>query len=108
MAHHSNKGHKNKPHAEPHPKDYVAKGYCLPGIDELRQAHKDLVVKGLGGINGTKPRRDIDELLFNHEDTFNLFLLAFKELQSQPTTIWTSYAQLAGRFPCSTCFTAPN
>lgn len=55
-------------------------------MERLQQAHKDGVVVGLSGVNGSEPvdRLDIDVLLLNHPDTFNLLLIAFKELKGEP------------------------
>ena len=57
---------------------------------------------GLPGF-GVVPRLDIDVLLKQHPDTFNLFLLALRELQQekpgQNPPLWQdkmSYYQLAG------------
>ena len=54
-------------------------------LDELKQAQKDGTVRGLSGIpNATPvPRLDIDELLDQSPDAFNLFLLALERLQDE-------------------------
>jgi len=53
-------------------------------------------VLGLREVAGVVPRRDIDELLFNEPDTFNLFVLAFDALQNAPPTDIMSFFQIAG------------
>ena len=65
-------------------------------MDKLKNAHKDGVVLGLREVAGVVPRRDIDELLFNEPDTFNLFVLAFDALQNAPPTDIMSFFQIAG------------
>ena len=51
-------------------------------MDALKQAQKDGVVLGLKNVSGIIPRVDIDVLLSEQPDTFNLFLLALEALQS--------------------------
>lgn len=66
-------------------------------MDKLLEAHKEGVVLGLKGVTGVVDRLDIDELLLRKPDTFNLFLLALKELQEdQDTTKLMGYFQIAG------------
>ena len=67
-------------------------------MDRLRQATRDGVVVGLREVAGIEPRRDIDWLLLNQPDTFNLFLLALKELQDDPDSEkLMGYYQIAGK-----------
>ncbi|MCJ1284989.1 hypothetical protein MMC26_004326 [Xylographa opegraphella] len=49
----------------------------------LDQAHKDGVVVGLRDVAGVAPRLDIDVLLLDHPDTFNLLLIALMELKAE-------------------------
>ena len=66
-------------------------------MEELLQAQKDGVAIGLEGMTGIKARLDIDEMLSKQESTFNLFLLALKELQEDlDTTKLMEYFQIAG------------
>lgn len=52
-------------------------------MSSLDQAHRDGVVVGLRD-SGVVPRVDIDELLFKQPETFNLFVIALKELKGEP------------------------
>lgn len=53
----------------------------------LEQAQKDGVVLGLGDATGeVRQRLDIDDLLVKYPKTFNLFLLALRELQDEKFT----------------------
>jgi hypothetical protein len=63
----------------------------------LEQANKDGLIIGLGHLK-TVTRWDIDYLLLNAPDTFNLFVLALKALQEDPNwkTNPMSYFQIAG------------
>lgn len=67
------------------------------GWDDLLNAQQNGVVLGLGGVSGVVARLDIDELLLKKPDTFNLFLLALRDLQDDPdTTKPMGYFQIAG------------
>jgi len=57
-------------------------------MDAIRNAQKNGVVIGLKGVspNGPVERMEVDDLLFNKPDTFNLFLLALDELQNDKHT----------------------
>ncbi|KAL1618339.1 hypothetical protein SLS54_007316 [Diplodia seriata] len=50
-------------------------------MGSLAQAQTDGVVIGLHGVSGIQPRREIDDLVLNEPDMFNLFLLALESLQ---------------------------
>ena len=52
-------------------------------MDFLDEAHKRGVVVGLRDVAGVAPRLDIDVLLLNHADTFNLLLIALMELKAE-------------------------
>lgn len=66
------------------------------GWDDLLEAQQNGVVLGLGGVSGVIARLDIDELLLKKPDTFNLFLLALRDLQEDPdTTKPMGYFQIA-------------
>ena len=70
-----------------------------PGWNNLLKAQKDGVVLGLRDVTGTGvvARLDIAELLLKKPDTFNLFLLALKDLQEDPdATKPMGYFQIAG------------
>lgn len=74
----------------------------------LQEAHDKGHIIGLKGVNGEDPvnRLDIDVLLFNYPDTFNLLLIALKELKGEQDveeayrvkrTDKMSWAQTAGK-----------
>ena len=67
-------------------------------MDDLRKAQENGVVIGLKGINGVIPRMDIDLLLLQEPDTFNLFLLAFQAIQDEPASKMMGYFQIAGSY----------
>ena len=48
----------------------------------LEEAQKQGVVIGLKDVSGTRLRLDIDEFLITQPDTFNLFILAIKDLHN--------------------------
>lgn len=61
----------------------------------LSEAGVVVDMKALTGDNTDRPRVDVDDLLYNHTDTFNLMLLALTELQQDKGLL--GYYQLAGR-----------
>ncbi len=66
-------------------------------MDRLNQAQRDGVVIGLKDVAGVVPRQDVDMLLLHEPDTFNLFLLALRNLQQdQDTSNIMGYYQIAG------------
>ena len=71
-------------------------------MDDLINVNKEGVVVGLRGVAGVVPRMEIDQLLLEKPDTFNLFLLALKSLQDDPDhTDLMGYFQVAGTFDFS-------
>ena len=67
-------------------------------MDELTQAQTDGVIVGLKNVADVVTRQDVDQLLLQEPDTFNLFLLALRDLQQDPNvTDIMSYYQIAGR-----------
>lgn len=56
-------------------------------MDQLENAHKAGVVLGLAGF-GTGQRLDIDVMLTEQPDTFNLYLIALMELQGMKSLPW--------------------
>ena len=53
-------------------------------MSDLDTAQKQGVVVGLNEATGeVLDRLDIDQLLFHHPDTFNLYLLALADLQNE-------------------------
>lgn len=46
----------------------------------IAQAQANGVVVGLKSVSEVKPRREIDDLVVNEPDVFNLFLLALESL----------------------------
>ena len=67
------------------------------GWEELLKAQENGVVIGLGGVTGVVARLDIDDLLLTKPDTFNLFLLALRDLQEDPDAKKPmGYFQIAG------------
>lgn len=81
-------------------------------MDILNEAHENGLVVGLGDAGGgIVPRLDIDELLLAHPATFNLLVIALKELKGEADVSWPvpsefrvakgdkfSFFQIAGRF----------
>ena len=65
-------------------------------MDALNQAQRDGVVIGLKDVAGVVPRLDVDQLLLQEPDTFNLFLLALQNLQQEDTSDIMGYYQIAG------------
>lgn len=79
-------------------------------MDVLNEAHQKGLVVGLrDATGGVVPRIDIDELLLKHPLTFNLLIIALKELKSEKDVTWPvpaefkvakgdkfSYFQIAG------------
>ncbi|KAF5987868.1 Tyrosinase [Fusarium coicis] len=58
-------------------------------MDQLNEAHEKGVVLGLAGF-GTGQRVDIDVMLTEQPDTFNLYLIALMELQGMEDLPWTT------------------
>ncbi|KAF5690448.1 tyrosinase precursor (monophenol monooxygenase) [Fusarium circinatum] len=56
-------------------------------LDQLEDAHKKGVVLGLAGF-GVGQRLDIDVMLTEQPDTFNLYLIALMELQGMKNLPW--------------------
>lgn len=52
-------------------------------MNTLDDAYQKGLVVGLRDVAGVVPRLDIDELLLKHPDTFNLLLIALKELKGE-------------------------
>lgn len=68
-------------------------------MDNLLRAHKQGELLGLSEVAGLKPRLDIDVLLFDKPDAFNLFILALSELQDfKNSADKNGYFMLASRF----------
>lgn len=65
-------------------------------MDQIRQAQKDRVVIRLAGTGSNLPRLEIDEMIIDQPDTFNLFCLAMGELKSGLAKDWMGYYQIAG------------
>ena len=66
-------------------------------MDALNQAQQDGVVLGLKNVAGVVPRMDIDKLLVELPDTFNLFCLALNSLMNDPdSSQLMGYYQIAG------------
>lgn len=67
-------------------------------MEAILQAQKEGVVLGLKGISDAPvSRMEIDDLLFNKPDTFNLFVIAVSELQDEKlATEKTAWQQIAG------------
>lgn len=57
-------------------------------MDVLNKAHSQGVVVGLRDAASVVPRVDIDELLLKHPATFNLFVIALKELKGEEDVSW--------------------
>lgn len=66
-------------------------------IQALKEATDAGIVKGLRDISGVKPRLDIDVMIRDQPDTFNLFILALDKMQKpdfQPSRL--RYAEISG------------
>lgn len=56
-------------------------------MDILNEAYQNGLVVGLRDVAGIASRLDIDELLLKHPKTFNLLIIALKELKGE-TVPW--------------------
>ena len=66
-------------------------------LQALQRAHAKGIVVGLKDVAGIVPRLDIDVLLVQQPQTFNLFILAFDKLQRESSsTEKMGYFQIAG------------
>ena len=52
-------------------------------MDNLNKAHEQGVVRGLKEVSGVMPRLDIDVLILEQPDTFNLLLITLLELKNE-------------------------
>lgn len=71
----------------------------------IESAQEDGVVVGLKDISGVQPRLEIDDLMVNHPDVFNLFILALQQImqdESNGAQNKMNYFEVAGRLPIST------
>lgn len=60
--------------------------HCLQistNMDVLNESYQKGLVVGLRDVAGVVPRLDIDELLLKHPETFNLLIIALKELKGE-------------------------
>lgn len=64
---------------------------------KLEEKHKAGLTVGLGEINGTVARLDIDVLMHRHPDCFNIFILGMRELQKRPANDIMGWFQIAGK-----------
>lgn len=71
------------------------------GLKTLQDAQANGVVLGIKDIAGVGLRREIDDLLLNDPDVFNLYIMALKDLMrdEQGSNMFGWY-RLAGLFPC--------
>ena len=66
-------------------------------LQALQKAQEKGIVVGLKDVANIVPRLDIDVLLVQKPQTFNLFILAFDKLQRESTsTEKMGYFQIAG------------
>ena len=56
-------------------------GSFNPAIDDLEQAHQQGCILGLKKVADVVERVDIDVMLLNQPEVFNLFLIALMELK---------------------------
>jgi hypothetical protein len=77
-------------------------------VTTVAEAQRAGVVLGLPDVDGKHvPRRDVDDLLLNEPDTFNLFLLALIDLKKDSNRDEKmGYYQLAGK--CAETLTEPT
>lgn len=69
-----------------------------PALQRLKEAHNQGVVVGLKDVAKVASRRDIDKLLWDKPDTFNLFLLALARIQgTEMTKNKMGYFEIAGK-----------
>lgn len=66
----------------------------MSALDRLRKAHVNKQVVGLKDVAGIKPRLDIDVLMRDDPDVFNLFTLAFVELKADDSPM--GFFEIAG------------
>ena len=66
-------------------------------LADLKRAHEAGAVVGLRNVSDYAYRLDIDVLLTERPDTFNLFLIALHELQSEKSNNIMGYYQFAGK-----------
>ncbi|KJX93717.1 tyrosinase precursor like protein [Zymoseptoria brevis] len=65
----------------------------------IESAQKDGVVVGLKHVSGVQPRLEIDDLMVNHPDVFNLFILALQQImqdESDGVQNKMNYFEVAG------------
>ena len=78
-------------------------------MEALLKANKDAIVLGLADATGEVcPRRDIDWMIVNQPDTFNLFALAFEAIQNAPKEDLMGFFQIAGMFELSVHYKSPH
>lgn len=65
-------------------------------MEAIIKATEQGVVIGLKGLGEPVPRREIDQLRLQKPETFNLFLLALKDLQEDDPKKLMGYFQVAG------------
>jgi len=63
----------------------------------LDEAQKQGIVIGLKDISSVRPRLDIDTFMMTKPDTFNLFILAVAELQSDSSKM--GWFEVTGMLP---------
>ena len=74
-------------------------------MEALLKANKEAIVLGLGDATGEiTPRRDIDWMIVNQPDTFNLFALAFEAIQNAPKEDLMGFFQIAGEVASSVSY----
>lgn len=66
-------------------------------FESLRDAHNKGVIVGLREVAGLAPRLDIDVLMEKNPKAFNLFLIAFEQLQQVPSSDIMGFFQIAGK-----------
>lgn len=67
-------------------------------MEALKKAQQEGVILGLRDVANVIPRLDIDVLLLNEPDTFNLFLLALSSIQTKKPEEIMGYYQVAGLY----------
>jgi hypothetical protein len=89
--------------------------YAEDKVQALRAKHAQGLVIGLKNVAGSVDRKDVDVLLSEDQDTFNLFILALRNLQYDPelSTSLMSYFEIAGkrsmgRISLSNCLSVAN
>lgn len=62
----------------------------------IQDAQRDGFVVGLNAVSGVQPRRELDDLMTNDPDVFNLFILALTSMMKANVDDKMGYFRIAG------------